>query len=485
MEKMKFKKTKVNTRPLTKSEKFLISALGLVLVVWISNRFMLIPQANKIEELDVARTNYEIQILEQKTTLLKERAILEEFSTLKSERAEILSGYFPTLDQSQIIYILNDLVNDDRVEIQDLNFTRPNTEQIGELAVQQMEVSIPFNGNYDGIMSVVSSMGNSPRRILVDSLSMDRQDNTNLAGNMNLKIYSLEGLADVDPNIVNIDIANGSGLGTPFGAYGDYVGDSNSGDSGSSDSGSSNSGNDSLGGGGSVDGTSIPETETTRTVMLSDFENKDYNFIPSGILANANASTSSIKKSGRYSLRLEYNILAVEDENRAYVDLSTSYINLSYPPQSIGMWVYSYGYSPATIGIGFRGQMGEEEYITLSEGIGWTGWKYLEIAPPTDLSIYPLVVNSFYIDMPKNREDFGVLIIDKMEAVYERNISEDGVVQEIPDNIFYVVKPGDTIERISLAHYGTVNFKKEILKLNEMKASDVLFVGKVLVLRRR
>ena len=302
---------------------------------------------------------------------------------------------------------------------------------------------------------------------------------------MNLKIYSLEGLADVDPNIVNIDIANGSGLGTPFGAYGDYLGDSNSGDSGSSDSGSSNSGNDSLGGGGSVDGTSVPETETTRTVMLSDFENKDYNFIPSGILANANASTSSIKKSGRYSLRLEYNILAVEDENRAYVDLSTSYINLSYPPQSIGMWVYSYGYSPATIGIGFRGQMGEEEYVTLSEGIGWTGWKYLEIAPPTDLSIYPLVVNSFYIDMPKNREDFGVLIIDKMEAVYERNISEDGVVQEIPDNIFYVVKPGDTIEKISLAHYGTVNFKKEILKLNEMKASDVLFVGKVLVLRRR
>ena len=478
MEKMKLKKTKVNSRPLTKSEKFLLSTLGLVLVVWISNRFMLIPEANKIEELDIAKTNYEIQILEQNTTLLKERKILEEFSTLKDERADILSGYFPTLDQSQIIYLLNDLVADERVVVEDLNFTRPNTEQIGELDVRQMEVSIPFNGNYDGIMSIVRSMGTSPRRILVDSLSMDRQDNTNLAGNMNLKIYSLEGLAETDPNIIYIDTAEGSGLGTPFGAYADYTGDNSSVDSGSSNVGDSSSD-------GSYSDTNVHEIETTRTTMLSDFENNTYNFIPSGILANAQVRTSSIKKSGKYSLRLEYNILALEDENRAYLDLSTSNIILSYPPQSIGIWVYSYGYSPATIGIGFHGQMGEDEFVELSQGIGWTGWKHLEISPPNDLSIYPLIVNSFYIDMPKNREDFGVLVVDKMEAIYERNISDDGVVQEIPDNIFYIVKSGDTIEKISLAHYGTTNYKAEILKLNEMKASDVLPVGKVLVLRRR
>lgn len=476
MEKSKKKIMKANSRPLTNSEKFLITALGLVLIVWGSSKFILTPQADKIGELETAKMNYDVQILEQKTTLLKERKILDEFATLKDDRAEILSGYFPTLDQSQMIYLLNDLVADERVAIEDLNFTRSNTELIGDLEVKQMEVSIPFNGNYDGIMDIVKSMGTSPRRILVNSLSMDRQDNSNLAGNMNLKIYSLEGLAETDPNIIYIDTADGSGVVTPFGAYSDYVGDSNAGES--------NSGNESSSE-GSSDDTSIPEIETTRTVVLSDFENKKYSFIPSGILANAFATTSSIRKSGKYSLRLEYNILAVEEENRAYVDLSTSNINLSYPPQSIGLWVYSYGYSPATIGIGFHGQMGEDEYVPLSQGIGWTGWKYLEIAPPNDLSIYPLTANSFYIDMPKNREDFGVLIIDKMEAVYERNISEDGVVEEIPENIFHVVKNGETIEGISLAYYGTTSYKAEILRLNEMKASDVLPVGKILVLRRR
>lgn len=474
MEKSKKKIMKANSRPLTNSEKFLLTALGIVLVVWGSSKFILTPQAGKIDELETAKMNYEVQILEQNTTLLKERKILEEFSTLNVERAEILSGYFPTLDQSQMIYLLNDLVADEGVVIEDLNFTRPNTEQIGDLQVQQMEVSIPFNGNYDGIMNIVNSMNNSPRRILVDTLSMDRQDNSNIAGNMNLKIYSLEGLAETDPNIIYVDTANGSGLGTPFGAYTDFTGDSNSGSTST----------DGSNGTGSESGEPV-EIETTRTVVLSDFENTKYNFIPSGVLANASATTSSIKKYGKRSLRLEYNILAVEEENRVYVDLSTSYINLSYPPQSIGIWVYSYGYSPATIGIGFRGQMGEDEYVALSEGIGWTGWKYLEIAPPNDLSIYPLSVNSFYIDMPKNREDFGVLIVDRMEAIYERNISEEGVVEEIPENIFHVVRQGDTIESISRAYYGTTNYKSEILRLNEMKASDVLPVGKVLVLRKR
>ena len=463
---------RINTRPLTNSEKFLLTTLAVVLVVFVSYKFILTPQAAKIEDLEVAKMNYDLKILENNNTLLKERKIIEEHQQLTNERAEILANYFPTLDQAQIIYLLNDLVLDDRVDMSDFSFSRANSEMIGELDVMKMDVSIPFNGNYDGIMSVVNSIGHSPKRIVVDSLSMDRTNSSDLAGSMNLKIYSLEGLAETDPNVIYIDTTDRYTVGTPFGAYGDYTGDKSEepqvGDS-------SQEGEDA----------EPIEIETTRTVVLTEFENKKYGFIPSGILAKAHSTTSSIKKSGKYSLRLEYNILAVEEENRAYLDLSTSNINLSYPPQSIGMWVYSYGYSPATIGIGFHGQMGEDEYVPLSQGIGWTGWKYLEISPPNDLSIYPLSVNSFYIDMPKNREDFGVLIVDRMEAVYERNISEDGVVQEIPENIFHVVKPGDTIGSISRAYYGTVNYKNEILRLNEMKASDILEVGKVLVLRRR
>ena len=478
MEKKSKSNRRINTRPLTNSEKFLLTALGVVLIVFISYRFILTPQAAKIEELEVAKMDYDLKIMENNNTLMKERKIIEELQELTNERDVILANYFPTLDQPQIIYLLNDLVYDERVDISDLSFSRANPEQVGELNVMKMDVSIPFNGNYDGIMSVVNSLGHSPRRIVVDSLSMDRTNSTDLAGSMGLKIYSLEGLAETDPNVIYIDTTDRYTAGTPFGAYGEYTGDRT--DEPGTGEGSA-TGEPGEGG----EGEEVIEIETTRTVVLSDFENKKYSFIPSGILANAFATTSSIRKSGKYSLRLEYNILAVEEENRAYVDLSTSNINLSYPPQSIGIWVYSYGYSPATIGLGFHGQMGEDEYVPLSEGIGWTGWKYLEISPPNDLSIYPLDVNSFYIDMPKNREDFGVLIVDRMEAVYERNISEDGVVEEIPDNIFHVVKVGDTIENISLAYYGTVNYKNEILRLNEMKASDILPVGKVLVLRKR
>ncbi len=483
------KKRPINLRPLTKSEKFLLTVLGLVLLFWISYKFVLTPQAGKIENLESRKLEYDLKILENNNTLLKERTILEDYRILEIERKEILSNYFPTLDQAQIIYLLNDLIRDEGVDINDISFTRPNLETLGELDVMLMKVSIPFDGNYNGIMNIVNSVRHSPRRILVNSLSMDRKDNNNLAGNMNLKIYSLEGLADADSEVIYIDTVDNSFKSKPFGSYEDYVEDkfvdTNVEGNDSNENTDFSEAVAPSGPGDSSEPSDPIEIETTRTVMLSDFENKKYSFIPSGILANAHATTSSIRKSGKYSLRLEYNILAVEDENLAFLDLSTSNITLSYPPESIGIWVYSYGYSPATIGIGFHGQMGEDELVPLSEGIGWTGWKYLEIDPPNDLSIYPLDVNSFYIDMPKNREDFRVLIIDRMEAIYEINISEDGVVEEIPENIFHVVKQGDTIDDISLAYYGNVNYKTEILRLNEMKPSDVLQVGKILVLRKR
>ena len=41
------------------------------------------------------------------------------------------------------------------------------------------------------------------------------------------------------------------------------------------------------------------------------------------------------------------------------------------------------------------------------------------------------------------------------------------------------------MEKISMDYYGTKNYKNEIAKLNEMQSTDVLPVGKVLVLKNR
>ncbi len=464
----KTSKIKSKSRPLTKNEKFLITALGLVLVFWMFFKFIFDPQAGKLEELEKDRENYHGQIIEYNRILKNEESIKEDFLLSIGERDKILSAYFPSLDQAQILYLLNDLMADDRVNISDMSFTRPSTETKGEQDIYKMDVNIPISGSYDGILDIVRAIENGPRKILVNSLSLGNENNDQLAGNMNLKIYSLEGLAKAEKDIIPIDITTDGNPKTPFTPYSDFV-------------------------------EAVPsheedlnldeeEAEFYRSIereglVLYEFDDGNYEFIPSSPRVGGNVVVSNIKKSGKYSMRLEYNILALEKENRAYVNLINNDISFKYPPNSIGMWVYSYGYSPGTLGLQLKGQAGEKIEVKMAEGISWLGWSYIEADMTQDLKLYPLELERLYFEVPYEREDYGVLMIDKLETFYPENSDGDGSEKVIND--FYVVEQGDTISEISRKIYGTISYKNEIMELNDIKPGDILHEGKVLVLRRR
>ena len=133
----------------------------------------------------------------------------------------------------------------------------------------------------------------------------------------------------------------------------------------------------------------------------------------------------------------------------------------------------------------FRGQMGEEIYIPFTEGIGWTGWRYLEAPPHEDLKIYPLTLEKLYVEIPSGREDYGVLIMDQLEAVYTRNIDEKGNDISGEQYMFHVVEQGDTIEKISVKYYQSNRYKNEILKLNDLNEGEIISIGRILVLKKR
>lgn len=456
-------KGKIKTRELTKNEKFLLSILGIVIFFWLVYRFALLPQWDRLEELKTQKIEYQGKIDEMNQILKKESQINKEWDILHKEKEDIVSRYFPRLDQAQIIYLLNHLVENENLSVDDLNFNRPGFEDIGEFQVKNMDISLPYGGKYEGIIDVLNSIKNSPRKILVESLTMDRNSSNMLMGNIALKVYSLDGIAESDKNIVYIDTVTEASKDSPFSPFSDYA------DSTITDE----------------ENEIINEVSPYIEKTLIDFETIYNYFLPSGELVKGNVSLSTNSKSKKYSLRLEYNIIAVEEENRAYVDITKHNITLKHPPESLGIWIYSYDYSPTTIGIGFKGQMGEDIYVPFAEGINWTGWKYVKATPPSDLSLYPLKLDNIYLEMPKNRDDFGILLLDKLEAIYLRNIDENGTDRSIGDYIFHVVEKGESIESISRLYYGTPNYKNEILRLNEMKASDVLPIGKVLVLKKR
>lgn len=470
------RKKRFKTRELTRNEKVLISLLVIAILFWVAYRFIYTPQQEKISLLDAQRIDYEGQIEDINTTLKKENFINEEWQELNREKEEIVSQYFPTLDQPQIIYILNELIENDEMAVPDLNFSRPGFTDVGGLQVNSMDISFPYTGGYTGVVDTLNAIKTSPRKMLIDNISMDRDMNEDLNGMMSLKIYSLEGIAESDEEVVYIETANNEDNDSPFGAYEGYVA-----------GGTGEGGQTGSPGGGGLPGTNgqYPDMKPYIEETLTDFEINNNYFIPSHEYVKGKVSLSNLSKSKKYSLKLEYNIVAIEEENMAFVDLTRNNIVIKYPPNTIGMWVYSYDYSPVTLGIRFKDQMGEDVLLPLAEGIGWTGWKYIEGTPATDMNIYPMELESIYLQVPENREDFGILLIDKLGAVYNRNLGEDGSDYSVSTHIFHIVRRGDTVESLSKLYYGTDKYENEIMNLNEIGAGDVLQPGKILVLKKR
>lgn len=467
MEKMNLLKKMKLQRTMTNNEKKLLILLGIVIVLWATFRFVILPQHTKLQALTDEKNEYEEKISRVNLILKKEGKIQKQWEDLHTEKIALSNKYFPIIDQPQIIYLLNEILNNEDMNVLDINFSRPKEEYIGDLTVNTMDIYIPYKAKYEGLLETIKGITFSPKKMLITNLTMDKDEGEVLAGNISVKIYGLDGIEELDNNMAYITIISNSEKDNPFIPF-DYFDKS-------TEEGLLLEDENNL--------INLEENinieENYNKELLEDFESGSFNFIPSNQYVKGNVYRSVNSISDKYSIRFEYNIFAFGDENRAYLDLFSKDIVIKYPPSSIGLWIYSYGYSPVTLGIRFKGQADEKVEVELSKGISWIGWKYVQVSLPSDLSLYPLQLDKIYIDLAYNRDDYGVLIFDKIEANYpkESNNTNNSFT-------FYVVEKGDTLDEISLKFYGTIKKKNIILKYNEINSDKDIREGKVLVIPR-
>lgn len=505
---MKAKKPKQKERnnplkkiKLSKNEARMLSVLGIVIVGWLCYRFIYTPQTEKLNALANEKIELEEEVDEINRVLKREGQINKDFIELNEEKEEILGRYFPSLEQSEMIYLMNGLTADDNVAVQNVSFDRPEDEEIADFEVQNMNVEMPYEGSYNGIMSVVKELRESPKKVLIDEIVMDRTDPNTLAGSIGVKIYTLDGISDSPGMHSGIIVEKSNNLENtePFGSFYGLVTQESLASVGGTGIGTGigtgfgtgfgTDYGDGLDGGGSSATGEVVEVDPYTYVTLMDFESKSSYFLPSQPHVKGAVSQSKLAKSKQYSLRFEYNILAVDkdDSNKAFIDVSKNKIELKYPPEDFRMWVHSYAFSPGTLALEFKTQTGEMITVIMSEGLGWTGWKqvYAE-AIPTDLTQYPLMLDSISLEMPYGREDFGVLLTDKLEAVYKKNIDEEGDDHSVKENYFYhVADGGETAQVLSQIYYGTASYAKEINSLNELKEGEKLSKDQVIILKKR
>lgn len=209
-------------RELTKNEKSLLSILGIILIGWGTYQFVITPQLRKLESFNAQKLEYQEKIDEIESIFKKEDAINKDLDALRGERDESVSQYFPKVDQAQVTYLLNDLLEKDDINILDMNFERSSYEDFGEVQVKNMGISIAYEGTYNAVIDVIKSLKNSPRKILVESVSMDRDDDGDVEGNIFLKIYGLDHMVSEEGEVIAIRAPKRNFTSTPFLAYRSY-----------------------------------------------------------------------------------------------------------------------------------------------------------------------------------------------------------------------------------------------------------------------
>lgn len=446
---------------LSKREKNLLFLLIVIIFSWASIRFIILPQLNKLEALEGKKKELETNISQINALISMEGSIKEELQNLKINKLKLANSFFNPLTQQQIISLLDEILMDESFLPQDIVFFKPTEEQFENISLMKIDVEIPYTGDYGGILRVLRAISSYSKKIIVNSIIMDTASDK-LTGSISLSFYGLNQVYDSNEEQNDFIRFTGDLVEDPFNPINEYTDD-------------------------------IPIEEKVEPIedeqkesveekyskeLLEDFDEGDFEFIPSNKYVQGNVFKSKISKDKNFSLRLEYFIMAIEDENRASIDINNRDIWIKYPPYTIGMWIYSYGYSPSNLGLKFKTQNNEEVDIVISEGISWIGWNYVESGLPLDLSLYPLKLDKIYIELTNYRDDFGVLLFDRIEANYPKNSNNLGRFFE-----YHIVREGESLEDISIKYYGTASKKSLIKEYNELTSDDIS-IGRVLVIPR-
>ena len=216
------KKTRSKRRDLTNNERLLLTILGLVIVFLLSFKYIIDPQLNKISSLKEDQQVYSLKIAENNRILKNKESIMEERDLLFKEKTEIEKDFFKSLDQPDIIYILNELLAESYIEMESLTFNRPFMEELNGQEIQKMDILMPFNGDFESLQEIILSLEEETRKLVINNINIQKNEETEIAGNISLGVYSLSGLVESDGDNLPIETTSDNDS-NPFLPYDGYV----------------------------------------------------------------------------------------------------------------------------------------------------------------------------------------------------------------------------------------------------------------------
>lgn len=183
-------------RFLTKKEKTLLNVLVSLCIFYLFYRIILKPQSIKKESLKLEENKYNTMIKEQEKIINNEDTIEDKWTNLGKENRDI-DKWFINLNQTEIVYTLDSIIDTEEINLLDIEFSNAYNEFKNDFDVNTIGVNISFEGKYNGIVNMVKKIKDSSENMIIDNISIERLNNTQLC-NINIKVYNPLELKELD-----------------------------------------------------------------------------------------------------------------------------------------------------------------------------------------------------------------------------------------------------------------------------------------------
>ncbi|HYE82620.1 MAG TPA: phosphodiester glycosidase family protein [Clostridia bacterium] len=142
-------------------------------------------------------------------------------------------------------------------------------------------------------------------------------------------------------------------------------------------------------------------------------------------------------KSGKISLRFDYNFENTEGTSAAYVTFKEP-VKIIGKPIELGVWVYGDAGRHWLRG-NYTNSAGERKVLDFTEngGLDWQGWKYVYAELPADEK-YPIALEQLYLaETEQDRKNIGSIYFDDVMAIYkpDKDYYDPEIISELPDSL--------------------------------------------------
>ncbi|ARE87552.1 hypothetical protein [Clostridium formicaceticum] len=405
---------------LNRREKILIGLLAGMVLLGVYYKFLLVPLGEDLSQLRLDKQEKEFEYLQAKQKLASEVQLKDDTSNLHNEIFDFAGVFFGSMQQEDVILLLNDFILENTLRISSLSFLEARTETFysgeedqeasdeNQLTVEVFSAQINFESDYEGLMDFLQRIREYDKKILAKNLRINNNSGGQLSGNLLLDFYSVPEVDKYLPQENSILHFATSGEDeekvpwNPFTAVNFFD--------------EAEEGSSLIESGGSME--VATQENLTRKTLLYGFESENIFFVgePRDIFGMISLDTNSIE--GRYAAKVQYDFIRGREYNAANLVFEGDPITIIRQPEILALSIYAYENNNHRIGVVLIDSKGREFKVPLVQGVDWFGWRSVETTLPVEVT-YPAVLQRIYMES----EDFadklkGHFLFDKLEVAY-------------------------------------------------------------------